>query len=236
MQVYPTLTRSEQNRAIFICHSHTWQPFSFLFLFFESLFLFIWTYLFENPFLFFMREVVSCSKGERKAIQEKSENEGFIIQKTPNPWNRYFESQHFFSFSPFYPHFYIYYSYVSLIFLIQIFILFIFTSISIHQRRERERERERAAKTEYRVGVGGNGGWWVSKLLFGGDSGLCQFGKSNGQWWFRCQFGAECVFYCDGAFLALHVKFRYLVSSLSLWDCLYPIPNIWFKILDYFLL
>ena len=33
----------------------------------------------------------------------------------------------------------------------------------------------------------------------------------------------DCVFYCDGAFLALHVKFRYLVSSLVLRDYLYPI-------------
>ena len=31
----------------------------------------------------------------------------------------------------------------------------------------------------------------------------------------------DCVFCCDGAFLALHVKFRYLVSSLALWDCFY---------------
>ena len=33
----------------------------------------------------------------------------------------------------------------------------------------------------------------------------------------------DCVFYYDVAFLALHVKFRYLVSSLALRDCLYPI-------------
>ena len=29
-------------------------------------------------------------------------------------------------------------------------------------------------------------------------------------------------------FLALHVRFRYLVSSLALWDCLYPNPIILF--------
>ena len=33
----------------------------------------------------------------------------------------------------------------------------------------------------------------------------------------------DCVFYCDGAFLALHVKFRYLVSSLVLRDWGSPI-------------
>ena len=35
----------------------------------------------------------------------------------------------------------------------------------------------------------------------------------------------DCVCCCDGAFLALHVKFRYLVSSLALWDCFMFIPN-----------
>ena len=163
MQVYPTPSRSEQNRGIFIYHSLRWEPYFIL-------------------FLSFMREVVSCCKGEWKAIQEKSANEGFIIQKTPNPWNRYFESQHFFSFSPFYPHFYIYYSYVSLIFLIQIFILFIFTSITNLQN---------TIPNQSRVGVGGNGGWWVSKLLFGGDSAVCQSGNSNGQWWFQMP-----IWYC----------------------------------------
>ena len=85
MQVYPTPSRSEQNRGIFIYHSLRWEPYFIL-------------------FLSFMREVVSCCKGEWKAIQEKSlsksENEGFIIQKTPNPWNRYFEPQHFFFLTP----------------------------------------------------------------------------------------------------------------------------------------
>ena len=99
MQVYPTLSRSEQNRGIFYLS----------FTYVKTLFLFIWTYLFlkgENPFLFIfifmwflfsfsfffffffyekLREVVSCCKGEWKAIQEKSlsksENEGFVIQK-----------------------------------------------------------------------------------------------------------------------------------------------------------
>ena len=61
-------------------------------------------------------------------------------------------------------------------FLMQIFILFIFTSITNLQN---------TIPNQSRVGVGGNGGWWVSKLLFGGDSGVCQFGNSNRQWWFQ---------------------------------------------------
>ena len=40
------------------------------------------------------------------------------------------------------------------------------------------------------VGCWREWGWWVSKLLFGSHSGVCQFGKSNGG--FRCQFGTVC--------------------------------------------
>ena len=69
---------------------------------------------------------------------------------------------------------------------------------------------------------------------------------ATGNGGFRCQFGTvfgeaiqskskvpqylifffliyniiDCVFCYDGAFLTLHIKFRYLVSSLALWDCL----------------
>ena len=169
--------------------------FSFFFFFLKAfsflLNLFIWEPFFTFIFLSFMREVVSCCKGEWKAIQEKSfsksENEGLIIQKTQSLKSVFRTTTFFYSYSPFYPHFYIYYSYVPLIFLIQIFILFIFTSITIHQRREQERERER----ELRKQNVGNGGWWVSKLLFGGDSGVCQFDNSNGQWWFQMP-----IWYC----------------------------------------
>ena len=194
-----------------------------------------------------MREVVSCCKGEWKAIQEKSfsksdsENEGFIIQKTPNPWNRYFEPQHFFFLLPILPSLLQFYSYVPL-FLFSFFNTNIYFYFNYNTPEKRARARERVAKTECRVGVGGNGGWWVSKLLFGGHSDLVIATVNGG---FRCQFGfnveeqfnpsprfpniwffflryniIDCVFCCDGAFLALHVKFRYLVFSLALWDCL----------------
>ena len=124
-----------------------------------------------------------------KSFSNKSENEGFIIQKTQS-LKSVFRITTFFFLTP---HFTLTFTFIThtchLFFLIQILILFIFTSITIHQRREQERERER--ERELRKQNVGNGGWWVSKLLFGGDSGLCQFGNSNGQWWFQMP-----IWYC----------------------------------------
>ena len=115
----------------------------------------------------------------------------FCNSKNPIPEIGISNRNIFFSYSLFYPHFYIYYSYVPLFFfLIQIFILFYLFLLQLQYTRE-ERERERVVKTECRVGVGGNGGWWVSKLLFGGDSGVCQFCNSNRQWWFQLP-----IWYC----------------------------------------
>ena len=148
--------------------SHTWEPFFIL--------------------LSFMREVFSCCKGEWKAIHEKSlsktENEGFVIQKIQSLKSVFRTATFFFLLPILSSLLHLLLIRATFFFLIQIFI---FTSITIHQRRERERERER----ESRVGVGGNGGWWVSKLLFGGDSGVCQFGNSNRQWWFQMP-----IWYC----------------------------------------
>ena len=86
-----------KTEGFFIYHSHTWKPFSFLFepIYFSkvrTLFYFFYLYVVFFFFFFFyekLREVVSCCKGEWKAIQEKSlsksENEGFVIQKIQSP-------------------------------------------------------------------------------------------------------------------------------------------------------
>ena len=115
----------------------------------------------------------------------------FYNSKKSNPWNRYFEPQHFFFLLPILPSLlHLLLIRATFFFLIQIFILFYLFLLQLQYTRE-ERERERVVKTECRVGVGGNGGWWVSKLLFGGDSGVCQFCNSNRQWWFQLP-----IWYC----------------------------------------
>ena len=146
---------------IYICEN------LFLFIFFLKAFSFLLEPIYLRTLFYFLWErwfLVLKPKGQWKAIQEKSENEGFIIQKTLNPWNRYFESQHFFFFLPILPSLlHLLLIRVTYFFNTNIYFIYFYFNFNTPEKRERERERERAAKTEYRVGVGGNGGWWVSK-------------------------------------------------------------------------
>ena len=126
----------------------------------------------------------SNSRNCNSKSSSKSENEGFIIQKTPSlkliKRNIYL----FFLTLHFTTHFYTY-SYVTLFFfLIQILILFSFTSITIHQSRERDRERELRKQ---------NVGLVLARM---GDDGFQNFCLeyanlviATGNGGFRCQFG-----------------------------------------------
>ena len=141
----------------------------------------------------------------------KSENEGFIIQKTQS-LKSVFRTTIFFFITP---HFTLTFTFIThmchfFFFNTNINFIYFYFNYNTPEQRARERERERVAKRECRVGVGGNGGWWwVSKLLFGGDSGVCQFGNSNGQWWFQTP-----IWYC------LYVEEQFNPSP--------RFPNIWF--------
>ena len=122
----------------------------------------------------------------------KSENEGFIIQKTQS-LKSVFRTTIFFFLTP---HFTLTFTFIThtchfFFFLIQILILFIFTSITIHQSREREREREREMRKEnvglVLAGMGDDDGFQNYCLVVIVEYANLVIATGNGG--FRRQFG-----------------------------------------------